>query len=47
MVSRSRPTRSGGSLVVMKTSSRRSPLSLTARPTSFSLPYMVAVSMCR
>ena len=44
---RTRPARSGGSLVVTKTSSRGTPLSRSARPTSPSLPYMVAVSMWR
>ena len=36
-----------GSFVVRKISSRGTPLSATARPTSRSLPYIVAVSMCR
>jgi hypothetical protein len=47
IVSRSRPALPEGSLVVTKTSSRGTPLSRSARPTSRSLPYMVAVSMWR
>jgi hypothetical protein len=46
-VSRTRPERSGGNLVVRKTSSRGTALSRRARPTSPSLLYMVAVSMWR
>jgi hypothetical protein len=46
-VPRASPTRLGGSFVVTNTSSRARPLSRRARPTSASLPYMVAVSMCR
>jgi hypothetical protein len=47
MVARSRPALPEGILVVTNTSSRGTPLSRTARPTSASLRYMVAVSMCR
>ena len=35
------------SLLVMKTSERSRPDRATASPTSFSLPYISAVSMCR
>jgi len=35
------------SLLVMNTSSRAKPLSAMALPTSGSLPYISAVSMCR
>ena len=41
------PARSGGSLVVTKSSSRSTPESARARPTSRSLAYIVAVSTCR
>ena len=42
IVCRSRPALSGGSFVVTNTAWRGRPLSRTARPTSASLPYIVA-----
>ena len=46
-VARSRSARLDGSLVVRNTAPRSTPLSVSAWPTSASLPYIVAVSMCR
>ena len=47
IVCRSCPTFSGGSLVVRNTDSRSSPEAASALPMPASLPYPVAVSMCR